>query len=123
MKFDDSVYYYDENGNTTQLDWINDEGEVERTFKTTYGEFGITKSAAEDPGYRTARTANYAYSYDTNGKLTSLTAKIYKSGKLYATITLEFSKHLLCYSENPAVQARLAQITCTDIGAAAELVW
>ncbi len=118
MKVDDSVYYYDENGNTTQLDWITDEGEVEVSFKATYGEFGITKIVAEDGG----RVVNYTYSYE-DGKLTALLVKQYENGKLYSTETLKYSKHQLYYSENPSVQARLAQITCTDIEAAADLVW
>ena len=99
---------------------LNSDGESGMTSKATYGEFGITKLIIEQPNYS---TAHFTYSYDTDGKLTSLSAKYYQEGKLYSTHTLEYVKHQLYYSENPAVQARLAQIICTDIEAALEIVW
>ena len=113
------LYSYDENEKTTRVDWIHpNTNEIYTTFKATYGEFGITKIVAEDGG----RVVNYTYSYE-DGKLTTLLVKQYENGKLYSTETLEYSKHQLYYSENPSVQARLAQITCTDREAAADLVW
>ena len=120
MKYDYYLYTYDETGRITQVDWIYGENEPEVTFKATYGEFGITKLTAEESGYR---TVNYTYSYDTDGKLTSLLVKCYEEGRLSSTHTLEYAKHQLYYSENPSVQARLAQITCTDIEAAVDIVW
>ena len=114
-----SLYSYDEDGRTTRIDWIYpDTNEIGTTFKATYGEFGITKIVAEEKG----RVVNYTYSYE-DGKLASLLVKQYENGKLYSTRTLEYTKHQLYYSENPSVQARLAQITCTDIEAASDLVW
>lgn len=122
MRMSSHVYTYDEAGRITKVEWY-DEADLEFTFNATYGEFGITGIEANSLINGGGYMVRFAYSYDSYGKLLSLTVKAYNLGTLESSHTLEYSDHVLCYSENPEVQVRMSQITCTDIDAAADIVW
>ncbi|MBO7302716.1 MAG: hypothetical protein J6U68_00840 [Clostridia bacterium] len=113
------VSTYDESGRVIKVDYY-DEADLEYTFNLTYGEFGVTSMEVQTVWNEMVR---FAYSYDSYGKLISLTVKQYEEGTLHSSHTFEYSNHVLCYSENPNVQQRMSQITCTDIDAAADIVW
>lgn len=116
------VSTYDESGRVIKVDYY-DEEDLEYTFNLTYGEFGVTGIEVNGLNNGGGYMVRFAYSYDSYGRLLSLTVKEYDLGSLESSHTFEYSNHVLCYSENPNVQQRMSQITCTDIDAAADIVW
>ena len=112
-------YIYNEEGVLTKLEMHSSSG-VYATLTMTYGEYGITKMHLQD---NWDGTAMYTYTYDQDGKQTNLEVKKYEKGTLDATYTYTFTDHQLFYSENPAVQDRVAIVCYFDIDAALDIVW
>lgn len=107
---------YNEDGILTEIITTYDTTQVAKvTF--TYNEFGPSKIRWEYPNFEFSMI--YTFSYDADGKQTSLNLSIYGGGSPYSdqSTTIEYSNHKLCYVENSYAKTRADRILGRELAA------